>query len=326
MSLGTKKASLQSLACAAWNESVQATYGLVGSDVSGEGCRVELFARPGILRSLGYAATAPFATDGGVTGCHVSAPPGLVRALFSTLEGGAGSHLLVKTREDLFGCYPQVRVDRDSYVRLSLALSGGSESLWAALDPKTRNQTRKGFKANPTVTSGGAALLPDFYRVISQCWRDHGTPMHSRRLFSELLERFGSEARLMAVYLAGKAVSAALLIVVGDTLHFPFAGTLKEYRPTCVNNVLYWSIIEWACSRHLRWFDMGRSPRGGGTERYKLSWGATTEPLYYNYFVRPGAALLRVEHPVVRWAVRAWKHLPVAVANLLGPLLISGMF
>ena len=113
-----------------------------------------------------------------------------------------------------------------------------------------------------------------------------------------------------------------MLFNLHGVLHHPFAGTLKAYRPTSINNLMYWNIICDACERGLKRFDMGRSTVGSGTYRYKKSWGATEQALFYHYFLRPGVKPPTLDTSWVQLATAAWKHLPLALTSRLGPSLI----
>lgn len=243
--------------------------------------------------------------------------------LTETLNRENAKYLLLKTRADLFSTFRQVNVDR-TYATFLLDLREGEERIWKdQLETKVRNQTRKGLNNPLSVRFGQQELLDNFFEVISTCWRDLGTPTHSKKLFMELLKGFGKDAMLVVIYLKDKPVSAALLFLCKDTIHHPFAATIRRYNHLAINNVLYWKIIEFACQRNMAYFDMGRSPVGQGTYKYKISWGAKPQPLYYNYLIGENGSLPNYQNWMVKQATKAWSRLPLPIANALGPILIK---
>ncbi|MCL5270859.1 MAG: GNAT family N-acetyltransferase [bacterium] len=312
--------------CDAWDNVVVSTYGLVRRDFQDDATAIKFFSkdyREG--KSGGTFSTAPYLTDGGVRGGGAITRESVDRLAAFRRSLGADC-LLVRTRHDYFRDFADaVHIDR-SYLTFMLDLSGGADRIWQKeMNTKSRNQTRKGLKCNPQVRFGHRELLDDFYQVVSRAWRDLGTPTHSKAFYANILRYFGDNATIIAIHLDGAPVSAAMLLTCSQTLHHPYACTIKKYNSLCINNVLYWKIIEWGCARGLAWFDMGRSMIGQGTAAYKKSWGGQPVPVHYNYFLAPGRRPPDYNSRLIHLATAAWKCLPVPVANLLGPRLISGV-
>ena len=72
-------------------------------------------------------------------------------------------------------------------------------------------------------------------------------------------------------------------------------------------------------------FDFGRSTRDGGTHQFKLQWGATDFPLYWES-VPTGGTLETSTGPTspsrLDMFTHVWQRLPLRIANLLGPHVI----
>lgn len=309
-----------------WERAAQRAYGLAVHRVE---CPAGAATLLGPRRWWGRApiSTAPYATDGGVT-FGAGAPATWGPALHEVRARAGASCALLKTRRPLMTePDPSIVVDR-SHVGFRLDLEGGADAVWTTrLNTKVRNQTRKGLRQALQLRVGHLERLHDFFSVLSECWRDLGTPMHHVGFFRSLLEELGPErSQVVQLDLDGHPVAVALLVVQGDTVHHPYAASLRRVRSLSINNVLYWRIVEWGAERGLRWFDLGRSPNvDGGTARYKRSWGAEEIDLYYHYVLGPGATVPARDTPLVKLAVRAWQRLPVPVANRLGPALIRGV-
>jgi hypothetical protein len=86
-------------------------------------------------------------------------------------------------------------------------------------------------------------------------------------------------------------------------------------------------VMRRAAARGCRLFDFGRSKQGTGSFAFKHNWGFHPEPLHYRYHLAPGAAI--PDHnplnPRYRLFIAAWKRLPLAMANLLGPPIARGL-
>jgi hypothetical protein len=91
--------------------------------------------------------------------------------------------------------------------------------------------------------------------------------------------------------------------------------------------LLYWSIIRWAIENKFEVFDFGRSTPEEGTFHFKRQWGAGPHPLYWEYSLRSRSAIPdhTPKNPRLRWAVAAWKRLPLRVTTLIGPSIVRGI-
>jgi FemAB-related protein (PEP-CTERM system-associated) len=195
--------------------------------------------------------------------------------------------------------------------------------MWEAFSAKVRNQVRKAEREGLTGEVGGEERLSDFYRVFARNMRDIGVPVWGESFFRAILRSMGSGARLLVVRFRGRPIGGALLLLHGATATVPSASSLRKHFALCPNHMLYWTALQEAYASGARLFDFGRSTRGSGTHHFKSQWGATERPCYWHYaLLRTGGIPEKsTESPSLRWAVEAWKRLPVPVANRLGPVL-----
>ena len=86
---------------------------------------------------------------------------------------------------------------------------------------------------------------------------------------------------------------------------------------------MYWDLMCRAAARGARIFDYGRSKVGTGAYDFKKNWGFVPAPLYYEYHLVRARAIPEVNplNPKYRYFIQAWKRLPLAIANAVGPLL-----
>ncbi len=208
--------------------------------------------------------------------------------------------------------------------RFLLDLPGRSDELWSTIGPKVRNQVRKSQKSGLETTSEGSAALHDFYDVFRENMRELGSPVHSVRFLASVLEQFGDDARLyMTRDEEGAAVAGGIAIRHLGTLTVPWASARRSERPKCPNHSLYWTVLTDAIEEGLERFDFGRSSAGTGTFRFKKQWGATPVPLAWEHVERGGAQIEQHSPPgrARSLVIAAWRRLPQAVADRLGPRL-----
>jgi len=213
---------------------------------------------------------------------------------------------------------PAGEVDR---VDLVLDLEADEEAQWRALPAKVRNQTRKAGRT-------GLVLAPDtfegFWTPFCRNMRDLGSPVHSPRFFEAMAGAFGPRLRFVVASDSERSVGGLVAIHYAGAVSVPWASTLRSERARCPNNLIYWEALRWAVEQGAGVFDFGRSPRGGGTHRFKRGWGAREEPLTWLRLApdrRPLPPDAASDSAVLRAFSRAWTRLPVPLASWLGPVL-----
>jgi FemAB-related protein (PEP-CTERM system-associated) len=206
-------------------------------------------------------------------------------------------------------------------------LAASGEDLWRQTDRKVRNQVRKAQKEGLEARAGGVELVDDFYGVFARNMRDLGTPVYPKRLFVETLRTFPTRATIFLVQTGSRAVAAALAIRFRDTVIVPWASSLRSFRHLCPNMLLYWTMLERAAAEGAREFDFGRSSPDSGTHQFKLQWGASAVPLYWEY---PYLAAGDIPdhgptNPRFQAAIAIWKHCPLWFTNTVGPHLVRAI-
>jgi len=267
-----------------------------------------------------FAVSVPFVNYGGILADHDEARRALLdRAVEETRRAGS-THLELRHSGDQM--FPQLAARRHK-VAMELSLEPTVDRQWQTLDRKVRNQVRKAEKSGLTLEEGGLELLPAFYAVFAHNMRDLGTPVYGVDFFREVLRAFPDRSRVVCVLHQGHPVAASLVHWHRDTIEVPWASALRASNPLCANVLLYWTMIQFAITRGIRTFDLGRSTPGGGTYVFKKQWGAAPRPLVWEYWT-DGRALptLSPENPKFGLAIRTWQRLPVAVATALGPRIV----
>ncbi len=207
-------------------------------------------------------------------------------------------------------------------VSMWLDLPDTPEALWSQLGSKLRAQIKKGLGHGLAFEIGGVKLLDDFYRVFSTNMRDLGTPVYAKRFFEIILnEAPGLPQLVVGRNAQGKPVAGALVLRHGQRMEVPWASTLRKANTLNANMALYWTMLSHACEAGCSTFDFGRSTVDATTHRFKKQWGAQAVPLYWHYWTADGQDVPQINpsNSKYRMAIAAWKRLPVALANQLGP-------
>lgn len=165
--------------------------------------------------------------------------------------------------------------------------------------------------------------LADFYRVISESYRNLGTPVFPRRYFETLLATFPGEVHSNVVRFGRTPIAAAVTFAFRDALHPVYAGGTAAARPMRANDFLFFKLMCTAQQLGLKQFDFGRSRVGSGNFDYKKFWGYSPQPLTYHYKLVRGKQIphLSPTNPRYSALVSAWKRLPLSVSRTLGPAL-----
>jgi serine/alanine adding enzyme len=270
-----------------------------------------------------FGVSLPFVNYGGVLATSDEARRDLLIAAAEVGHARRFKHIEFRHRERQYLTLPA----KQHKVAMLLALSGSSEELWSRFDRKVRNQVRKAEKSNLQVEIGGAELVEEFYRVFAHNMRDLGTPVYSRAFFDAVLREFADRARVFVVRREGQPIGGAITYTFRETIEVPWASSLREYLSLCPNNLLYWSIIQYAVGQGSTMLDFGRSTPDEGTFQFKRQWGAEPRELFWEYSLRPGSVVpdQSPKNPKFRLAIEGWKRLPVRLSTLLGPPIVRGI-
>ena len=208
-------------------------------------------------------------------------------------------------------------------VRMVLSLPDSSEKLIKSFKSKLRSQIKKPIKEGLTSKFGGKELLDEFYYVFSVNMRDLGSPVHSKKMISNVLEQFSENAKILIVKKNNTPMACSLIIGFKNTLENPWASSIRKFSGLSPNMLLYWTMLEYACDNGYKYFDFGRSTPGEGTYKFKAQWGAKPQQLYWHNISlngqKPDAG--SIEKSKYDKAIQYWQKLPVPVTKLIGPIL-----
>jgi FemAB-related protein (PEP-CTERM system-associated) len=263
--------------------------------------------------------SSPFASYGGVLADDAGAGAALLEAA-TALAAETGARYL-ELRDGMR--FPELPV-KDLYVTFRRPIGPDHERNFAEIRGKQRTSIRNAQKHGLTSYTGGAELLPVLYPIYSHSVRNLGTPVFPRRLFQALLEEFPNDSRILVVESAGKPVSAVLAFFHAGHALPHYAGTLREAYRYSGSDFMYWSLMRVAADLGCTVYDFGRSKRETGAFEFKKHWGLEPTPLAYQYRLLRDKTIpdLSPRNPRFSLAIRAWRRLPLPVAERIGPRVV----
>jgi serine/alanine adding enzyme len=265
-----------------------------------------------------YLISLPFLNEGGPLGAR-DAQLVLVQHAIAEARRSGAKLLELRSRVELPGdVTPSYRK-----ITVKLALPASSEALWEkTIRAKLRSQIRRPTKEGMTFRAG-VDELDSFYRVFARNMRDLGTPVLPREFFQRASEEFGSDLMFATVYSAtGLPVAAGCAMLWKNEIEITWASSLREFNHLSPNMLLYFRLMEEAVSRGMQVFNFGRCTPGSTTHRFKSQWGGEDVPLPWpSWSAEPDVGVPSAESPLYKVAIAAWRTLPLAVTNRLGPRL-----
>ncbi len=302
-----------------------------------------------VEKSLGHPSFSLVARgDGGIRGvfpisrvksrlfgdCLVSMPLGVyggicaddAEAYFSLLKAGSDladrlgvKYLEMRNRSEAF---PTSLPGRDLYVTFTQDLTPGPDKLLAGLPRDTRYAVRKSLKAGLDWVED--LSLDEFYEIYAQSVHRLGTPVFSKKLFSNYQAAFPKQWKLFGVRKGPTAIAGVFCFQFRDRMMPYYGGALPEFYKDSPNNFMYWNLILHSCAAGLKVFDFGRSKRGTGAFQFKESWAMEQTPLPYRYHLVRAKDVPQLSplDQKFQLPVTLWKKMPFAWTKVIGPQVI----
>lgn len=213
---------------------------------------------------------------------------------------------------------------RGDGVTMRLTLAERSSDAWRRLDREVRKHLQLAEHSDATCETGGRDLVPEFYAVLAEHARDRGTPVHPRRWFTEMLDRFPGQCRLFVMRHGQKAVACAMTLTFRSTCEILSSGSLRAYRSVAPDTWLHWHLIRQAMNDGALAIDFGLSAPGEGAGCFATRLGATAwrtswECVPLSCRTPPARRSMRRRLDVARLV---WQRLPLRLANVIGPRVV----
>jgi len=265
-----------------------------------------------------YLMSMPFLNYGGPLGSHEA-----VRALAAEAvrrADAAGCRMLeLRSRAE---CPTELPASHRKITVTLRLVPGDPDAVMAGFPAKLRSQIRRPLQEGVEVRFGHDQLKP-FYAVFAEHMRDLGTPVLGLRFFESISSTFGDDVWFGCAWHAGTPVAAGCGFRWDSEFEMTWASALRAFNRTAANMLLYWRFMERAANEGLATFNFGRCTPGSGTHRFKQQWGGDDETLWwYHRESDTGAATPSPDTGALALGPKIWRHLPLAVANAVGPRIV----
>ncbi|MCC7641873.1 MULTISPECIES: FemAB family XrtA/PEP-CTERM system-associated protein [unclassified Janthinobacterium] len=267
----------------------------------------------------------PFCVYGGIAGGSAAVRQALDSAALALARRLGVGRLEYRWR-DVYENAPETLdaswLQKPLYATFRRPLLPDAEQNLLAIPRKQRAVVRKAMAAG--LHSAIDYDISRFYPIYAASVHRLGTPVFARRHFALLRTVFGDACDILTVYHGQQAQASVLLFYFRDEVLPYYGGGSVLARSTGANDFMYWEAMRRACARGYRLFDFGRSKLGTGAWDFKKNWGFAPQPLPYAYKLVRAKALPDVNplNPKYALFIRAWRRLPLPLANLLGPHIV----
>ncbi len=262
----------------------------------------------------------PFAVYGGVCAVDSETEDALVGHLEQFAKEQQLEYLELRNRN---GCVRLGYHANTRYASFTIPLVADPEKLYAAFPKDIRYMIRKGEKAGLQVRRG-MDQFDSFYKLMTINLRRLGTPAFPRALFSNLIDEYGDQIDIAAVYSGDKPVAGAMSFRFREWMQPYYFGSLDEAKGLAANNFLWWKLIQHAAETGSSTFDFGRSKIGSGNFDFKKKWNPRIENLNYQVHLVHRRELPNFSHtnPKFEMATNVWKKLPLGLTRIIGPRVV----
>ncbi len=210
---------------------------------------------------------------------------------------------------------------KELYFYFRKELDADVEKNFLAIPRKQRAMVRKGIEAG--LTSVIDSNIDRIYRAYSESVRNLGTPVFSKKYFQILKDVFGDQCEVLTVEHNDQLIASVMSFYFKDEILPYYGGGTDLARELKGNDFMYWEVMRRAVEKGIKVFDYGRSKIGTGSYSFKKNWGFTPQPLFYEFYLVKSTSLPDINplNPKYKFFIAAWKRLPLAVSQVIGPWL-----
>ena len=151
------------------------------------------------------------------------------------------------------------------------------EHLLGKMHQKTRYNINLASKKGLTFTE--KENLDVFWGLLKKTAEKDNFSTHSKDYYKKLLQFFkdkeGFIVKMFLVYLEGKPVAGAIVLVYANTAYYLHGAMDRNYANMMAPYFMHWEIIKWAKNHRLGYYDFWGidANKWPGVTRFKLGWG-----------------------------------------------------
>lgn len=211
---------------------------------------------------------------------------------------------------------------KQAHATFGCELAEDHEQILAKVKKKQRAVIRHSLKNELEYTFSHD--VDDFYHLLSESYRNLGTPIFSKQYFAELVKVFESDLDILVVKdKAGNPSNAVMNFYFKNQVLPYYGGGNADARHIKSADFMYYQVMCHAKEKGCSWYDFGRSKNDSGPYKYKKNWGMEPEPLHYYYHLVKATELpnLSPNNPKYKLFISLWQKLPLGISQFVGPFL-----
>ncbi|MEW6990599.1 FemAB family XrtA/PEP-CTERM system-associated protein [Colwelliaceae bacterium 6441] len=268
---------------------------------------------------FGHAlVSTPFCVYGGVIADDQEIQTALEKEAVTIAEKLNVDHLELRYRTEQQNEF----ILKQAHCTFGCEIAQDAESILAKVKKKQRAVIRHSLKneLSHSVTKN----ISDFYHLLSQSYRNLGTPIFKKAYFQNLINVFGDNVDITLIKdQSGQPSNAVMNFYFKESVLPYYGGGNADARFIKSADYMYYQVLCHARERGCHWYDFGRSKNDSGPFKYKKNWGMEPKPLYYYYHLVKAKELpnLSPNNPKYKMFINMWQKLPLKVSQFLGPFL-----
>lgn len=199
--------------------------------------------------------------------------------------------------------------EKHTYV---LALDRPVDQLWKGLNSACRRAVRKARRSGVEVIEPDQKdFLEDYYELARDTYRKSNRlpPLSARQLgivWDTLKDK--NRVKVLLARQAGRTIAGAIFLLFEDQVYYWDGAACRAGLPMRPNNLIHWTLIEWAASHGYRIYDM-LGANIPSIARFKQTFGCQLQPFCYAYkSLSRRATLGRALYRKVMPSLRAWRY------------------
>jgi FemAB-related protein (PEP-CTERM system-associated) len=220
-------------------------------------------------------------------------------------------------------------VTDDEHCTFRVQLCDGSESMWKNIDRRVRQHVDKAIKEELDVVIG-KEYLDEFYQSYSKVMHEMGTPGFGYPFFKSIFNQFPENFTTIMVHNHKLSHGGIIAAYFKDTVYMMWWGMPRIHYKSRSGHILNWETMKYGCNNGFEYVDLGRSRKNSGTYIFKERWPTEMIPVYQQFFLNkisepPTVGSNMDSDPKYRLFMQAWRHLPQAITDTIGPQLRKRM-
>lgn len=265
-----------------------------------------------------YLVSIPFAEVGGCLADGPEIERALIEEASRVTDKKNALYLEIRNRNRV----PDLDT-KTLYYNFSKEISVDHDENLRAIPRKSRAMVRNAIKKG-LVAEFGHHLLSKFYDILALNYHRLGTPVFSKKMFTNFLKYYPESSDILLVNTKDGKKAAAVLFFIHKNRILPYyAGSDFSLRHLGPNDFMYWELMKYGADSGISVFDYGRSKEGTGSFRFKKHWGFRPEPLSYQYYLSSADEVpnLSPANPKYERKIRMWQRMPHFFTRFAGPFI-----